>query len=60
MKLHQDLNINQRSAWFLTHRLRAALSEECGTLSGSVEVDETYFGRRWRNRPFRFDRGETG
>ena len=28
MKLHRDLEINQRSAWFLAHRLRVALSEE--------------------------------
>ena len=28
MKLHQDLNINQRSAWFLAHRLRVALAEK--------------------------------
>ena len=46
MKLHRDLSINQRSAWFLAHRLRVALSEEGGLFSGPVEVDETYFGGR--------------
>ena len=49
MKLHRDLNINQRSAWFLAHRLRVALSEEGGVFSGPVEVDESYFGGRRRN-----------
>ena len=49
MKLHRDLNINQRSAWFLAHRLRVALSEEGGIFSGPVEVDESYFGGRRRN-----------
>ena len=49
MKLHRDLEINQRSAWFLAHRLRVALSEEGGIFSGPVEVDESYFGGRRRN-----------
>ena len=49
MKLHRDLNINQRSAWFLAHRLRVALSEEGGVFSGPVEVDESYFGGQRRN-----------
>ena len=49
MKLHRDLNINQRTAWFLAHRLRVALSEEGGVFSGPVEVDESYFGGRRRN-----------
>ena len=52
MKLHRDLGITQKSAWFLAHRLRDALSqgEDEGTLfSGPVEVDETYVGGKRRN-----------
>ena len=49
MKLHRDLNINQRSAWFLAHRLRVALSQSGGLFSGPVEVDETYFGGSRKN-----------
>lgn len=49
MKLHRDLNINQRSAWFLAHRLRVALAEEGRVFSGPVEADETYFGGKRRN-----------
>ena len=49
MKLHRDLDINQRSAWFLAHRLRVALAQEGGIFTGPVEVDETYFGGRRRN-----------
>ena len=45
MKLHRDLNINQRSAWYLAHRLRVALSEEGGVFSGPVEVDESLLRR---------------
>ena len=44
MKLHRDLDINPRSAWFLAHRLRVALAEKGGVFSGPVEVDETCFG----------------
>ena len=49
MKLHRDLEINQRSAWFLAHRLRVALSEEGKVFSDPVEVDETYFGGKRAN-----------
>ena len=49
MKLHHDLSINQRSAWFLAHRLRKALAEDGDVFDGPVEVDETYFGGKRRN-----------
>ncbi len=49
MKLHRDLDINQRSAWFLAHRLRVALSEQGEVFAGPVEVDETYFGGKRKN-----------
>ena len=51
MKLHSDLNINQRSAWFLVHRLRGALAQQKEVFSGPVEVDETYFDGRSKNMP---------
>ena len=46
----KDLEITQKSAWFLNHRIRYALHE--GTfdkLSGEVEVDETFIGGKARN-----------
>ena len=49
MKLDRDLNINQRSAWFLAHRLRVALAQEGGIFSGPIEVDETYIGGLRKN-----------
>ena len=49
MKLYRDLNINQRSAWFLAHRLRAALEDGHAPFAGPVEVDETYFGGKRKN-----------
>ena len=50
MKLHRDLGITQKSAWFLAHRLRDALSQDdAASFSGPVEVDETYVGGKRRN-----------
>ncbi len=49
-KLARDLGITQRSAWFLAHRLRAALAAERQAFTGPVEVDETYVGGRLKNR----------
>ena len=49
MKLHRDLGITQKSAWFLAQRLRAALSQDGTRFAGPVEVDETYFGGKRRS-----------
>ena len=49
MKLHRDLGITQKSAWFLAQRLRVALSQDVPMFSGPVEVDETYVGGRRKN-----------
>ena len=49
MKLHRDLEISQKSAWHMAHRLRKAFSENGGVFSGPVEVDESYFGGRRKN-----------
>ena len=51
MKLHRDLNITQKSAWHLAHRIRKALESSGGMFSGPVEVDETYVGGRRANMP---------
>lgn len=50
MKLHRDLKITQKSAWFMLHRLREAWAPELGNpFDGPVEVDETYVGGRRKN-----------
>ena len=41
MRLHRDLNITQKSAWFMAHRIREASDAEGGSFAGPVEVDET-------------------
>ncbi len=45
MKLHRDLRVTQKTAWFMLHRIREAWADERTALfSGPVEADETYIG----------------
>ncbi len=50
MKLHRDLKITQKSAWFMAHRLREAMASEAGLFGGPVEVDETFIGGLEKNK----------
>jgi len=47
----RDINVTQKSAWFMLHRIRLALQDEFngGKLGGEVEVDETFIGGKARN-----------
>jgi len=47
-QLHRMLGITYKSAWFMAHRLRYALSQESIFLKGTVEIDETYIGGKKR------------
>jgi transposase-like protein len=39
-----------RTAWYMCHRIRAAMQGDVPALSGTVEIDETYVGRKAKNR----------
>lgn len=45
-ELARSLDISQKSAWFMLHRIREAMREGNFPLKGEVEVDETYIGGR--------------
>jgi transposase-like protein len=41
-QLERHLGVNYRTAWYLAHRIREAMQDNKGLLSGVVEADETY------------------
>jgi ISXO2-like transposase domain len=45
-QLHRMLGVTYKSAWFMAHRIRYAMSQEplSSKLSGTVEIDEVYIG----------------
>ena len=52
MKLHRDLKVTQKTAWFMLHRLREAWDDNgSAAFTGPVEADETYIGGKRKNMP---------
>jgi transposase-like protein len=50
LQVQRHLGVNYRTAWHLCHRIREAMSEMGGLLSGVVEVDETYVGGKVKRK----------
>ena len=49
-EIARNIGVTQKSAWFMLQRLRLALQDRrCGTLSGTIEVDESFIGGKARN-----------
>src|SRR5438128_1890628 len=49
-QLHRMLGVTYKSAWFMSHRIRYAMTQEplSSKLTGVIEVDETYIGGKLR------------
>jgi transposase-like protein len=47
-QIKRTLGISYKTAWYLCHRIRAAMAETGHKLTGTVEVDETYIGGKQR------------
>lgn len=51
LQLSRDLNITQKSAWFVLHRIREMLREDGPQmLKDTVEIDEVYIGGKDKNK----------
>ena len=52
MKLHRDLGVTQKTAWFMLQRIRKAFDDnDDWPFGGPVEVDETHIGGLRKNKP---------
>ncbi len=47
-QLGRDIEVRQATAWSMLHRIRKAMKQDDGLLSGIVEMDETYIGGKPR------------
>jgi len=57
-QLARDLDMNQKSAWYMQQRIRAAMADDrAPMLQGIVEADETYVGGKPRKGNKRDDDG---
>ena len=52
MKLHRDLGVTQKTAWYMLMRIREAFAvlADAVAMEGPVEADETYVGGLERNK----------
>ena len=49
-QLSRDIDVTQKTAWFILHKIRTLFAQEDVVLSGVVECDEMYLGGRETNK----------
>ncbi len=49
-QLGRELGVTYKTAWRIFNRLRYSLADDGGKLSGEIEMDESYFGGKDRNK----------
>ena len=50
LQLSKEIGVQQRTAWYMLHRLRLACGSNLEALSGEVEMDATYIGGSEKNK----------
>jgi transposase-like protein len=50
MQIKRTLGVSYKTAWYLCHRIRSAMTEVHKMLDGTIEVDEMYVGGRVRGK----------
>ena len=48
-QLAKQINVTQKTAWFMVHRIRSSMKQNKGQLLGTIEADETYIGGKAKN-----------
>ncbi len=57
-QMARDLDLPVKTAWSINHRIRKAMKQDDGLLSGIVEMDETYIGGKPRKEAKKKDNND--